>query len=128
MESAPQAPLAAEEKPATQPSQPAETQKQPKQKTASNNPVIAIAIAILLALILSGLSLVSFLHSDAHKTVQLIQKNPTDTTSDSALDTTSALKSSDIDSIQSAITKDLAGANDAADFSPNELTDAALGL
>lgn len=119
----------APEKPEVSVKPPAEHPKQPGAKIARNNPVIAIAVAILLALILSGLSLVSYLRSDTRRVIQLIQKPSSDNTANvSTIDTTSPLKSADLDTIQTDALKDLDGVSDTTDFSPNDLTDAALGL
>ena len=119
----------APEKPEAPAKPPVEHPKQPGAKVAHNNPVIAIAVAILLALILSGLSLVSYLRSDTRKTVQLIQKPSSDSSDTiSSIDTTSPLKASDLDTIQTDALKDLDSVSDTTDFSPNDLTDAALGL
>ncbi len=94
------------------------------------NPIIAIAVAIVVALALAGISLLVFLKSDTRKQVDLTEQAES-ATLESGLsvspDETSNLTEDDLSSIESEIT---GTANDVNgdEFNSSELTDASLGL
>lgn len=92
------------------------------------NPIIAIAIAIVIALILAGVSLLIFLRSDIRETTG-ITKHASINNSDlsESPDKISNLSEDNLSTIESNITST---ANDVKsdEFGPSELTDASLGL
>jgi hypothetical protein len=100
-------------------------------KPTGTNLIIAIGLAILIAFIISGASLVLFLRSDTRETVQLIQQQTNNTFESGSpdsdrLDTTSMPTASDIDAIKQEI-------NDLKQTLPvinssEEYSDQALGL
>ena len=102
-----------------------------KKSAPGVNPILAIGLAILIAVIMSTACMLAYWHSDARRTVELIQ-NPVTSDSSvgdaSALDTTSPVTTSDLDAVKEAISKDVIGLNPNYDFGANQLTDAALGL
>jgi hypothetical protein len=93
------------------------------------NPIVAIGVAIIIALVLAGTSLYIFLNSDTREIIDIkeesISANDTDL-SETPVET-SELSTTDLNIIESGI-KSTANGIDSDDFSSSEITDAALGL
>ncbi len=99
-------------------------------KKTGSNPVFAIAVALTLATLLSGISFVIFLNSDTRKNIELIQDQSEvlgSGNSADAPDESSPLTVKDLDAISQRV---LNGASTVSpdEFGSTELTDAALGL
>lgn len=93
------------------------------------NPIIAIGTAVTIGLVLSGVSLLTFLDSDAREIINIKEESLSASQpvlSDNP-DESSDLTSSSLDSIEDGIKNTVADI-DAEDFSSSEMTDAALGL
>ena len=99
-----------------------------KDKNSGTNPVLAIAIAILVAALTAGACLISYWRSDARKIVELTQRPVTNGIVSADIDTTSVVGSADLDATEQAISGDLSPLKPANDYNANLLTDAALGL
>ena len=94
-----------------------------------NNPVFVIAVACLLALIMSSISFVLYYRSDTRKTVEQLQKNSLE--KESQANSSAAPTEISVDYIDEVEEKagDLIDThNNETDFSAAELTDSALGL
>ncbi len=93
------------------------------------NPIVAICVAIIIALLLAGTSLYVFLRSDAREIIDIkeesISASDTDL-SDTPIET-GALTTADLNNIEAGI-KSTVSTVDGDDFSSSEITDAALGL
>jgi ABC-type bacteriocin/lantibiotic exporter with double-glycine peptidase domain len=94
-----------------------------------NNPVFVIGIACLLALIMIAVSVITYLRSDTRKTIEQIQTNNSHLKQDSSsLQKSGETTPQSITTTEKNITKDIQAHDDDTDFSPDELTDSALGL
>lgn len=93
------------------------------------NPIVAIGVAIVIAMVLAGTSLQIFLSSDAREIINIKEESISTTEAD--LSETPPkdgdLTSSELNSIETGI-KNTANSVDSDDFSSTEMTDAALGL
>lgn len=100
-------------------------------KNVGANPVVAIAVAICIALVLAGISFVIFLRSDTRRAIDLIQEQTSLENADGSLadtpDETSLLTKEDLEGIEEGILTSISEVS-ADEFSSSELTDAALGL
>lgn len=101
-----------------------------EQSKLLNNPVFVISIASVIALLMMSVSIISYVKSDTRKTIEQIQTN-----NNLSKETPAVLipKGSDantnlVTNIEKSISKDIQSHNDETDFSPDELTDSALGL
>jgi ABC-type lipoprotein release transport system permease subunit len=104
------------------------------QKTAtpirrSANPIVAIAVAIGVAITLVALTFMSFLQSGAYTTVKNIKTNSQFSNSElSDYDTTSPVKSVDIEEVLKSIEADINSLDNQTNYSPDQLSDKSLGL
>lgn len=102
----------------------------PDKALLRNNPIFVIFIACLLAAVMILISVFSYARSDTRKTIEQIQAN---NHLIQQQDSTTLTKNGDVNAesvneIEKSITKDIQSHDDEADFSPDELTDSALGL
>mgnify|MGYP003532905843 FL=1 len=95
-----------------------------------NNPFFVIGIACLIAIIMFAVSFLSYYHSDTRKTIAQIQANNLNTETEQTNDVvvSTDLNANYIDNLEKSITDKILAGDDDADFSPEELTDSALGL
>lgn len=95
-----------------------------------NNPIFVIFIACLLAIIMILISVFSYARSDTRKTIEQIQANNhlTQQQDVTSLTKDGQVNAKSVDAVEKSITKDIQSHDDEADFSPDELTDSALGL
>ena len=104
---------------------------QPEADTESSaNPLFAIGVVVLVAIIMIIITTVSFLRSGAYTTVKQIQigTQAVHLMDRNDLDTTSPINASDIDNIASNIKQQVQTLNDKNDFGPDDVSDSALGL
>ena len=94
-----------------------------------NNPIFVICIACALAAIMMSVSILSYIRSDTRKTIEQIQANNNTLRQDpSVITLTGDLTPTLITSTKKSIVKDIESHDEDTDFSPDELTDSALGL
>ena len=95
-----------------------------------NNPLFVIFIASLIAIAMFTFSFLLYYRSDTKKTIEQIQANnildKSQVRNESQLP--DDLNSDYLDSLESSITDLVTAHSDDSEFSPNELTDSALGL
>jgi hypothetical protein len=94
------------------------------------NPIIAIAIAITIAFFMVLATTITFLRSSAYTTVKQIQIGiqATESMNQGNLDITSPINAIDIDQYATGINQRLDMMDDYADFGPEAVADAQLGL
>jgi hypothetical protein len=100
-------------------------QEQPQLR---NNPVFVISIAVVLALVMIAISVFSYIGSDTRKTIEQIQLNNKSKSAQEIIPKGSEANIDLLTTIEKRITDDVQSHSDETDFSPNELTDSALGL
>ena len=94
-----------------------------------NNPIFVIGIACLIAGAMTAISVLSYARSDTRKTIEQIQTNNHLIRQDqSTLPNDGEVSSKSLNATEKIITKDIQSHSDEVDFSPDELTDSALGL
>jgi nitrogen fixation/metabolism regulation signal transduction histidine kinase len=94
------------------------------------NPIAAIAIAIAIAFVMVLVTTFIFLRSSAYATVKQIQIGiqATEAMDQGDLDITSPINAVDIDQYATSINQHLDMIDDYADFGPEAVSDAQLGL
>lgn len=92
----------------------------------STSPIFAIAVAIVIALMMSAVSLLMYYRSDTKKVVDQIQANSA-TTSNVDVEG-SELTESFIEVVKTEITRDITQHDNSADYNPNAVNDETLGL
>jgi hypothetical protein len=94
------------------------------------NPTVAIALAIVIASAMVLGTTLSFLHSGAYTTVKQIQLGieTTESMDQGGLDITSPINAIDIDDYANSIDQRIKLIDDYADFGPEAVSDAQLGL
>lgn len=94
-----------------------------------NNPIFVISIVSALALLMIAVSVFSYIRSDTRKTIEQIQANNIHSKESPPIIPEGSTASTDlVTGIEKSIAKDIQSYNDETDFSPDELTDSALGL
>lgn len=97
-------------------------------KNKSVNPVLAIALAIVVALVVSSINLALFIRSDMYEKVKLIQNPEQVLTDDSALDTSSALNVENLNLLKKDIDTKFELLQDDSDFSVYDISESTLGI
>jgi len=94
-----------------------------------NNPIFVIGIACLLAIIMTFVSVLSYARSDTRKTIEQIQTNNHLLQQDQLPQLKDGeVSTKSLDATEKSITNDIQAHSDETDFSPDVLTDSALGL
>jgi hypothetical protein len=95
-----------------------------------NNPFFVIGIASLLAIGMFTVSFLAYYHSDTRKILEQIQANNLSAPPLSEADTlrSDELNATYIDELEKSIKEAIDSHPDDVEFSPDELTDSALGL
>lgn len=101
-----------------------------KYSTTGFNPIIAIGLAITVAVVMVTVTFIVFINSGAYKTVKQIQVGTKLARSikPEGYDSTSPIKSADIDSYSQKLNSRVDKYNNQADFGPTNISDPALGL
>ncbi len=104
--------------------------KSPTEAIKGLNPTVAIALAILIASAMVLGTTLGFLRSDAYTTVKQIQLGieTTESMDRTGLDITSPINAIDIDDYANSIDQRIKLIDDYADFGPQAVSDAQLGL
>ncbi len=99
--------------------------EQPKEDKGTN-PILAISIAIVLSLTLSGISLLVFLRSDTRETVRLIQQQSNDDASEEGISSEQPVTVEDLE----RIVNDVSNLQNSLPEEPieNQYSDQILGL
>lgn len=93
-----------------------------------NNPFFVISIALIVALLMSTASLVSYYRSETRKTVEQIQKNNIDGALLVEESVPEELSPEYVDRVEKNIEDSVSGMSSEVDYNADELTDSALGL
>ena len=90
----------------------------------------AIGLAVVIAVIMTIVSIYSFYHSGAYTTVKQIQTGTqfVNSLDKGALDAKSPINASDIDKYSQSINSKLNTLDDETDFGPQNVSDSSLGL
>jgi hypothetical protein len=104
-------------------------ESKPRIESVRNNPVFAFALAISLAAVMFLISFLTYYHSDTRRTIERIQVNTqTLNKKSSVYDPTQAVTTQSLEILRQNIDAKISAHKDEVDYSPNELTDSALGL
>lgn len=95
-----------------------------------NNPLFVIGLASLAAIAMFTISFLSYYNSDTKKTIEQIQTNSQRNASEAQGDTTlpADLSPEYLTTLEGKIEDSISTHSDDTEFSPDELTDSALGL
>lgn len=100
-----------------------------EQKQLRNNPVFVISIACGVALFMIFVSVFSYIKSDTRKTIEQIQTNNSHSKETPAIIPIGSEASTDLmNTVEKNVSNNIQSHSDETDFSPDELTDSALGL
>ncbi|MCA9347522.1 hypothetical protein KC930_03010 [Candidatus Saccharibacteria bacterium] len=99
-----------------------------EQKLLRNNPVFIISISIVIAGIMTAVSVLLYLRSDTRKTIEQIRQNNQTSISNEDILPSGKITSESLTAVEKNISEKIHAYDDDADFSPDSLTDAALGL
>jgi hypothetical protein len=104
--------------------------KSPSEAVKGLNPTVAIALAIFIAFVMVLGTTLSFLRSGAYTTVKQIRLGieTTESMDQDGLDITSPINAIDIDDYANSIDQRIKLIDDYADFGPEAVSDAKLGL
>ena len=93
-----------------------------------NNPFFVIGIASLIAITMFAVSFISYYNSDTKRTIEQIQANNLNGVTDTDQQFQTELNGTYIDDLEKTISDKVTSHVDDVEFSPDELTDSALGL
>lgn len=97
-------------------------------KNKSVNPITAIILAILLAIIISTINLALFVRSDMYEKVKLIQNPEQVLSDDTLLDTSSALDIENLNLLKKDIDGKFELLRDDTDFPVYDISESTLGI
>lgn len=97
-------------------------------KNKSVNPVMAILVSIVIALIVSTVNLALFIRSDMYQKVKMIQNPEQVLSDDSTLDTSSALNVENLNLLKKDIDSKFELLSDDSDFPVYDISESTLGI
>jgi hypothetical protein len=98
-----------------------------ERKHLRNNPIFLVSIAMVVAILMTFISLLTYYNSETRRTVEQIQQNNATPVAQARESVPSELTDQYVDFVEKQVTNDINGLSAEADYN-DELTDAALGL